>query len=190
MKRRILAGAVVSAISTLLGCGGGNGIYQSLAVSPTIVVSPATANVQEGGSQQFVATVTNSVDNTVTWEVNGVMGGNQTVGTIDINGIYTAPALVPDPPNITVTAVLNAAMNFSSNSILTVTSVVFNNSSFQGNYVLTLRGIDAAGAPFYAAGAITADGNGNITAIDGNKLTIQFDKAGEKRVVDSFVERA
>jgi len=33
-------------------------------------------------------------------------------------------------------------------------------------------------------------GNGNITAIDGNKLTIQFDRAGEKRVVDSFVERA
>jgi DNA helicase-2/ATP-dependent DNA helicase PcrA len=33
-------------------------------------------------------------------------------------------------------------------------------------------------------------GNGNVTAIDGNKLTIQFDKSGEKRVVDSFVERA
>jgi DNA helicase II / ATP-dependent DNA helicase PcrA len=32
-------------------------------------------------------------------------------------------------------------------------------------------------------------GNGNVTAIDGNKLTIQFDKAGQKRVVDSFVER-
>jgi DNA helicase II / ATP-dependent DNA helicase PcrA len=32
-------------------------------------------------------------------------------------------------------------------------------------------------------------GNGNVTAIDGNKLTIQFDKAGEKRVVDSFVGR-
>src|SRR5579871_2097799 len=32
-------------------------------------------------------------------------------------------------------------------------------------------------------------GNGNITAIDGNKLTIQFDRAGEKRVVDSFVAR-
>src|ERR1700691_6164821 len=32
-------------------------------------------------------------------------------------------------------------------------------------------------------------GNGNVTAIDGNKLTIQFDKSGEKRVVDSFVER-
>jgi DNA helicase-2/ATP-dependent DNA helicase PcrA len=32
-------------------------------------------------------------------------------------------------------------------------------------------------------------GNGNVLAIDGNKLTIQFDKAGQKRVVDSFVER-
>ena len=32
-------------------------------------------------------------------------------------------------------------------------------------------------------------GNGNVTAVDGNKLTIQFDKAGEKRVVDSFVEK-
>ena len=32
-------------------------------------------------------------------------------------------------------------------------------------------------------------GNGNVTAVDGNKLTIKFDQAGEKRVVDSFVER-
>jgi DNA helicase-2/ATP-dependent DNA helicase PcrA len=32
-------------------------------------------------------------------------------------------------------------------------------------------------------------GNGNVVAVDGNKLTIQFDKAGQKRVVDSFVER-
>jgi DNA helicase II / ATP-dependent DNA helicase PcrA len=30
---------------------------------------------------------------------------------------------------------------------------------------------------------------GDGIAIDGNKATIQFDKAGEKRVVDSFVER-
>ncbi|RWI28062.1 ATP-dependent helicase [Mesorhizobium sp.] len=30
-------------------------------------------------------------------------------------------------------------------------------------------------------------GNGNIAAIDGNKLTIDFDKAGEKRVLDGFV---
>ncbi len=33
-------------------------------------------------------------------------------------------------------------------------------------------------------------GYGDIVTVDGNKLTIAFDKAGEKRVVDSFVERA
>ncbi|MDP3899239.1 MAG: UvrD-helicase domain-containing protein [Mesorhizobium sp.] len=30
-------------------------------------------------------------------------------------------------------------------------------------------------------------GNGNVAAIDGNKLTIDFDKAGQKRVLDGFV---
>jgi DNA helicase-2/ATP-dependent DNA helicase PcrA len=33
-------------------------------------------------------------------------------------------------------------------------------------------------------------GYGEVTFVEGNKLTIQFDKAGEKRVVDSFVARA
>ena len=33
-------------------------------------------------------------------------------------------------------------------------------------------------------------GNGNVTHVEGNKLIIQFDKAGEKRILDSFVERA
>ncbi|GAK69264.1 UvrD-helicase domain-containing protein [Agrobacterium rubi] len=33
-------------------------------------------------------------------------------------------------------------------------------------------------------------GNGNVAAIEGNKLTIDFDRAGQKRVLDGFVERA
>ncbi len=33
-------------------------------------------------------------------------------------------------------------------------------------------------------------GNGNIAAIEGNKLTIDFDKAGQKRVLDGFVRAA
>jgi DNA helicase-2/ATP-dependent DNA helicase PcrA len=33
-------------------------------------------------------------------------------------------------------------------------------------------------------------GYGEIRSVDGNKLTIDFDKAGEKRVIDSFVSRA
>ena len=33
-------------------------------------------------------------------------------------------------------------------------------------------------------------GYGDIVSVDGNKLTVAFDKAGEKRVVDSYVEHA
>lgn len=33
-------------------------------------------------------------------------------------------------------------------------------------------------------------GNGNIVEVEGNKLTIDFDRAGQKRVLDSFVERS
>lgn len=33
-------------------------------------------------------------------------------------------------------------------------------------------------------------GNGSVSSIEGNKLTIDFDKAGQKRVLDGFVEKA
>ena len=33
-------------------------------------------------------------------------------------------------------------------------------------------------------------GYGAVTAVEGNKLTVSFEKAGEKRVLDSFVEKA
>src|SRR5271165_4606253 len=172
MKRAMLAAVAMLAIAALAGCGGngkgGSGNFQQsfAGVNPTITVSPSTANVQPGTSQLFLVTVTGSLDDTVTWEVNGAVGGNPTVGTIDLNGIYTAPVAVPVPAQTTITAVLNAANGFSASSIATVTSVVFSNSSFKGNYVLSLKGIGPnppAFSNFYAVGAITADGNGNIT---------------------------
>jgi DNA helicase-2/ATP-dependent DNA helicase PcrA len=33
-------------------------------------------------------------------------------------------------------------------------------------------------------------GYGKVTRVEGNKLSVEFDKAGEKKVIDSFVERA
>jgi len=33
-------------------------------------------------------------------------------------------------------------------------------------------------------------GNGNVAAVEGNKLTVDFDKAGRKRVLDSFLAKA
>jgi DNA helicase-2/ATP-dependent DNA helicase PcrA len=33
-------------------------------------------------------------------------------------------------------------------------------------------------------------GYGKITSVEGNKLSVAFDKAGDKKVIDSFVEKA
>ena len=70
----------------------------------SVTVSPATANVQEGSQQQFTATVTNTNDNAITWQVNGVTGGNASVGTISYCGLYTAPSVIPNPASVTITA--------------------------------------------------------------------------------------
>jgi DNA helicase-2/ATP-dependent DNA helicase PcrA len=51
---------------------------------------------------------------------------------------------------------------------------------------------EAAGEAGYSPGERVFHikfGYGTITSLDGNKLTVDFEKAGRKRVLDSFVER-
>lgn len=62
-------------------------------ILPRIRVSPTTAGVVIGETAQFAAVVTSlSGDRTVRWSVNGIEGGNSTVGTMTAAGLYTAPA--------------------------------------------------------------------------------------------------
>ena len=60
-----------------------------------VTVTPSSTAVALEGTSQFFATVLNATDTTVTWQVNGVTGGNTTCGTISTNGVYTAPAAIP-----------------------------------------------------------------------------------------------
>jgi len=90
----------------------------------TVTVAPATTTVQTGGSQAFTATVTNTTNTTVTWQVNGVAGGNTTVGTISAAGIYTAPATVPSPATVTVRAVSVADATRSGTAQVTIAAVL------------------------------------------------------------------
>jgi hypothetical protein len=48
--------------------------------------------------------VQNSSDQNVTWRVNGIAGGNSTVGTISTSGVYRAPNSLPSPNTVTVSA--------------------------------------------------------------------------------------
>src|SRR5579872_4492345 len=71
----------------ILGCGKSH--------NHTLTVLPSTARVMaNGGQQQFSATLDGN-QSAAGWRVNGIPGGNASVGTIDVNGLYSAPQLVP-----------------------------------------------------------------------------------------------
>jgi hypothetical protein len=54
----------------------------------TVTVSPSSAAVLPGGTQQFSASVNNATNQSVTWSVQEGASG----GTINSSGLYTAPA--------------------------------------------------------------------------------------------------
>jgi serine protease len=89
-----------------------------------VTVSPATSSMQTHATQTFTATVANAADTTVTWEVNGIVGGNATVGTITATGFYSAPVAVPDPAVVTVTAVSNQDPASSDSASVAISSVL------------------------------------------------------------------
>lgn len=83
----------------------GLGLALPAKASVTLAVSPGFASVHTRETQQFKSTVTGATGATVAWQVNGVVGGNSTVGTITSKGLYTAPAAVPAATTVTVAAV-------------------------------------------------------------------------------------
>jgi YD repeat-containing protein len=69
-----------------------------------VTISPTSGVLFPIQTQQFTATVSGTTTPSVTWSVNGIVGGNATIGTISAAGLYTAPIAVPSPPSLTVTA--------------------------------------------------------------------------------------
>ena len=130
----------------------------------TISIAPTTATVVAGQTQQFTPTitVTGSSNNAVTWSVNGVQGGDAIHGTIDANGLYTAP-LSPPRGGITVRATSQANTTFSASAPVTVQ---FGPASLTGTYVFfASRPDDSSGSGFfYRAGTFVTDGKGNVTS--------------------------
>ena len=89
--RLSLSALSVALAAFLTGCGGSNSTTTTTPPpTPTITISPTTVAVIAGQATQFTAT-TNVASSSLQWEVDGVAGGNSTVGTITSAGVYTAP---------------------------------------------------------------------------------------------------
>jgi len=57
-----------------------------------VTVHPAQASLTLTEPQQYTATVVNTTTHSVVWFVDGIRGGNSTVGTISTSGLYHPPA--------------------------------------------------------------------------------------------------
>jgi IPT/TIG domain-containing protein len=146
--RRALLGLVLALILVHVGC---TGTTKSVggATPPaqiTVSVTPTAANVRAGAGQPFSATVTGTANQGVTWYVNGIVGGNATVGTITDTGVYSAPSILTSPNTITISATSAADSGASGTSDVTlwnatpVLSGVTPATFRAGTYTLTLTG--------------------------------------------------
>ncbi len=88
----------------------------------TISVSPSTASLVAGGTQQFTPTVTGTLDTSVTWTLSCTNTGN--CGMVDVNGLYTAPATLTSADTVTVTATSNADNSKTATATITLVETV------------------------------------------------------------------
>src|SRR5437870_855137 len=95
----------------LLTGGFGSALYGQVVVT----ISPATATLATLATQPFTATVSGTTNTAVSWQVNGVVGGNSSSGLISTTipgtsneALYLGPSAVPSPATVSVTAISQA----------------------------------------------------------------------------------
>jgi Fe-S cluster assembly iron-binding protein IscA len=131
-------------------------------IAPVLVsISPTSAVVAVNGQQQFRAKVVGSTTTSVDWSISGAACSGSTCGNITSAGLYTAPSAVPSLATVIVKATSQVDVSQSASAIVTI--VANQNSKLQGQYAFNFSGFDTSGV-YQAAGSLTADGNGNVTA--------------------------
>ena len=129
--------------------------------SVTVTVSPSVATVADFGTQQFNASVSGSSNSAVTWQVNGIAGGNQAIGFISTSGLFVAPGGVPTKSDgkggsIATTVAVSAVSQASSSAsgLATVTIAPLNQNAESG-----------------AINMGTSGGNANDSSTSGRTIT-------------------
>ena len=98
---------------------------------PSVALNADATSVLLGNTQQVNASVAGTLATGLTWKVNGIVGGNATLGTVSTTGQYTAPGKLPNPAVVTVTATSAAdstrvgtiRMNVNSDVVVRLTTL-------------------------------------------------------------------
>jgi hypothetical protein len=122
---------VMMAFAGLCGCGGGSSTSSAPTSNAVVVVlSPDTASVQTSQEASFTAVVANDPKNHgTTWTLSGAGCTGAACGTLSgttaASGtavMYTAPATVPNPPTVMLTATAVDDTTKSAKATITLTS--------------------------------------------------------------------
>jgi hypothetical protein len=147
----------------------------------TVTVSPTRPIALLGSTVHFTASVAGNSNTSVTWSVNGVIGGSGPFGTVDNNGIYTAPSALPPFTLVTVSATSVADITASAPAVVqvlanlpgTILTVVGNGTAgYLGD------GGAATNAELFGATGVAFDGGGNMFIADFKNNVIRRVDAG------------
>lgn len=93
----------------------------------SVSISPPLVTMATLATQPFTATVSGSSNTAVTWQVNGISGGNSTAGLVSTTvlgttneAIFLAPSTVPSPASVSVTAISQADSTKSATATVTI----------------------------------------------------------------------
>lgn len=142
----------------------------TVTVQGTVSVTPTSVGLVTGMTQQFAVTVQGETNPSVAWSVDGVAGGNSTAGTINAQGIYTAPASVG---NHTITAKI-ANLQESANASVTVFALSVSpansllNAGATQQFTASIQGLSNTAVTWSVDG--NAGGNSTVGTITANGL--------------------
>jgi uncharacterized protein (TIGR03437 family) len=170
----ISANASIKVTATLTADSSVTGSATITLAALSVTMSPTTATLTGGQSQQFSATVNNGQGGGVTWAISPA------VGSIDQTGNYSAPATVSASQKVTVTATsvddpsksasatvtLNPPTTVNVTVSISPTTVTLSNGQSQ-QFTATVTNAINTGVLWSitpSTGAGTLDSNGNYTA--------------------------
>jgi len=113
MRNAFSIAALLIAMLGVAGCKSG-----TAGQVVTLTVQPTGVNVVVGATLQFTATVTGTFNTAVTWSVVGGAAN----GSISASGLYTAPAAVPSPAQVSIMALSQENNTTSGSATVTITA--------------------------------------------------------------------
>ncbi len=173
---------------TCMGTGGQAAATATVTVgAATVTVSPRVASLTFTQTQQFTATAPGG--GAVTWSIDGVSGGNVSVGTISSSGLYVPPQAA-GTHSITATSVANTSFSGTATAAITdlagvytyhndlartgqnlqeyaLTKALVSGGNFGKRWSCALDG-DVYAQPLYVANLAIAGGTHNVVFVATN----------------------